>query len=297
MPSPQSRGWIFTAFNADSGEVRETLSRCDLVQFACFQEEVCPDTARDHLQGYVYFSRKKTRTFCRTLLNAHWESRRGTHEEAKTYCTKQDTRREGTEPWIFGVDPAPGCRTDISLARDFILSGATIDQIIDEHPEVLAKYPGFVATCQRSRISRKRLEQMPVLVPRLGWQRDLSILLEGPPDPRKIHWRWEETGNTGKSFFALHFKPNESFVVTNGKHADIYYSYGGERVIFVDWPRQKLDSLPYGMLEAFKNGYFVNTKYQSCPFRFPIPHVVVFANFRPDLQAMSQDRWDIVEIQ
>lgn len=122
-------------------------------------------------------------------------------------------------------------------------------------------------------------------------------MLEGDPSPRKVHWRWERNGNTGKSYFALNYKPDETFVVTNGKHADVYYAYAGQRVVLFDWPRERLDTLSYGLLESFKNGYFLNTKYQSTPFRFPVPHVVVLANFPPDRSAMSDDRWDIVEIE
>lgn len=122
---------------------------------------------------------------------------------------------------------------------------------------------------------------------------DLSALLQQDADSRKVIWRWEPIGNTGKSFFALHFKPNESFTITGGKHSDIQYAYEGEKYVFFDWARKNMESFPYQLVEQFKNGYYIKTKYESRAFRFHPPHVVVFANEQPEFGALSGDRWDV----
>lgn len=298
MPPRQCRAWVFTLFGSTSDELRGLLQANGEVVYFCYQEEVCPETERDHLQGYLVLRSKRALGFLRRLIpNAHFENRRGTHQEAKSYCSKEETRKEGTQVVEWGTEPIQGRRNDIREFCAAVNSGVPISEALELFCEIFAKYPSFAALYFRYRVTRIALGQLPVLVPRLGWQRDLSVLLEGPPDPRKVHWRWESTGNTGKSFFALHYKPSETFIVTNGKHADVYFAYGGERIVFFDWPRERLDTLSYGLLESFKNGYFLNTKYQSGAFRFPVPHVIVFANFEPVRTAMSDDRWDIVEIQ
>lgn len=83
------------------------------------------------------------------------------------------------------------------------------------------------------------------------------------------------------------------YVINGGKAADIYYAYFYEKVVFFDLARQKEDIVAYDVMENFKNGYFLSTKYQVRRVKFNIPHVVVFSNFRPDMTKLSEDRWDI----
>jgi len=296
MPSPQSRAWCFTSFTCTAEPARALLVAERDIQYFIYQEEVCPETGRAHLQGYIYLRRKRSLGFVRRILEAHWERRLGTHQEAKAYCSKLESRAQNTTPIEFGEEPSPGRRSDIALCRDALLAGISEVDLLNDHSEVVAKFPNFVSRVRRHSVEQTALRAMPQFVPREGWQQDLFRLLSGEPDRRKVHWRWERTGNVGKSYFALHYNPAETFLITNGKHTDIYYAYGGQRVVILDWPRERLDQFSYGLLESFKNGYFLSTKYEAAPFRFKPPHVVVFANEPPTESAMSGDRWDICEI-
>lgn len=49
----------------------------------------------------------------------------------------------------------------------------------------------------------------------------------------------------------------------------------------------------YQALESVKNGYFINTKYETGVACYAIPHVIVFSNHAPDMSALSLDRWHI----
>lgn len=50
-------------------------------------------------------------------------------------------------------------------------------------------------------------------------------------------------------------------------------------------------------MESIKNGMFLSTKYlPKKKVLKETPHVVVFANFKPDTIKMSLDRWTIDEI-
>lgn len=296
----QSKYWVFTSYLLliDVKAVLDgSVASGDTVYY-CFQPEMCPTTERRHLQGYVVFRKKHRGSFLKGLVpGAHVELRKGTHEQAIAYCSKEETRDGDT---VYGGQdpgtPNPGTRSDLVRFRTAVDAGATMDELYDGHIEVMARYSGFVTRyCHRVR-EREFQQTIPQLVPRPGWQHDLSALLEHDPDPRSVIWRWDQTGNCGKSYFAMHYSPSNSFVITGGKHADIHYAYSGQRVVFFDWARKNMDQFPYALVEQFKNGYFLVTKYESAPYRFRVPHVVVFANERPEWGALSSDRWDTIEI-
>jgi len=134
------------------------------------------------------------------------------------------------------------------------------------------------------------------LIPRDGWQTRLKEELDAPVDNRKIIWYYDATGNSGKSYFATKYRCKTAYLVTGGKNADIFYAYNYEEVVFFDLPRAKQEYVPYDVMESFKNGYFLSTKYECKPVRFNVPHVVVLCNFYPDTSKLSMDRWDIREI-
>lgn len=263
-----------------------------------FQQEKAPDTGRLHLQGYMAL---RTRTRIPTLVKkfaAHYEPRRGTHSQASAYCKKEETRVEGTEPYEYGSVPnEPGTRNDVEQFRDAIVSGASDWLLLELFPLQMAKYPRFLHMVRAAKLSSDVLRDLTPFVPRGGWQHDLSVQLSGEPHPRIVIWRWERIGNVGKSFFALNYEPGRTFVITGGKHADIHFAYAFQPFVFFDWARCAQDTFPYGLVEQFKNGYFFSTKYESRGKRFPVPHVVVFANFPPDQCQMSDDRWDIKQIE
>lgn len=115
MPSQQSRNWVFTWNNpgfADDSDL-ETERRAleyfnsmyeqgDFVFCAWQLERGASGTL--HVQGYVQFSgNKRLRSLRRLFPGCHAEVRRGTHEEALDYVSKDDTRVEGLTIWQFGT--------------------------------------------------------------------------------------------------------------------------------------------------------------------------------------------------
>ncbi|GAC77791.1 replication protein, partial [uncultured marine virus] len=100
--NPKSRNWCFTYFRLPGDPTHEHYWRnvvCKTFKYAVGQVEICPETGREHLQGYgethaVTFDCIKSKLG----LRVHVESRRGTREQAVAYCTKQESRADGYDP-------------------------------------------------------------------------------------------------------------------------------------------------------------------------------------------------------
>lgn len=272
----------------------------DAMEYMCYQRERCPTTGREHYQGYVCFSRKQRLNGAKRHLGAntaHMEISRGSPSQNREYCSKPDTAIAGSF-MEYGVLPeGMGKRSDLKKFVEALEADVNLD-VYREYPEIVAKYPRFV-TSIRARIMEREAGLLSVELPDSDWSRELSEELSGVPSAREVIWIVGRTGGEGKSTFCRGYKSDgerHGYVVTGGQHADIYYAYDYEPVVFFDWPRDKQDSFPYAVVENFKNGYFLSTKYEVRKVRFRTPHVVVFANFFPDLDKLSADRWKIKEI-
>jgi len=114
------------------------------IKYCVYQLEACPETRRLHFQGYVIWTKKKTLTYCKTQhATAHWEPRRGTHEQARDYCKKEDTRSTMCEaPVEFGTEPKPGQRNDILAVKAAIdvEGGIHYDKLWEEHFPAMVKF-------------------------------------------------------------------------------------------------------------------------------------------------------------
>lgn len=268
----------------------------DCVTFVIYQEEVGL-SGTHHLQGYIETAKPMRYTTLVNLLDwdpGHWSVAKGTATENIAYCSKEDSRVGG--PFRVG-DPAPdnkqGARNDLAMVQEAIHAGATDFELFRDHPCVMARCRKFVSEYR----SLWRQSQLPAtdFVPRVGWQSDLQAELAMPVTPRIIIWIYDLIGNVGKSYFALNSDP-EAYYVSGGKHSDIYYAYDCQKKVFFDWPRSSEDTFPYAVLEKIKDGCIFKAKYESSVVRFPSPHIVVFANFRPDESKLSLDRWDIRDV-
>lgn len=99
-----SRSWTFTIFNIlwDIKNLQDERIKCAVVQ-----KEKCPDSGREHFQGYLQLLAPSRLNAVKKILNedtAHLEVRKGTPQQAWDYCTKEESRVDG--PWTFGDRPA-----------------------------------------------------------------------------------------------------------------------------------------------------------------------------------------------
>lgn len=135
------------------------------------------------------------------------------------------------------------------------------------------------------------------------WQTQCLALLE-EDDDRKIFWIWDEKGNVGKTAFAKYlYLSRDIMYLTGGKGSDILHvatealklKPSCDTFLF-DLPRSLEGCLSYNALEQIKNGFWTSTKYEGGTVCINNPKVMVFANWKPDEEMLSKDRWEIFEI-
>lgn len=136
------------------------------------------------------------------------------------------------------------------------------------------------------------------------WQQDIITILNGEVDERVIYWYWEPTGCVGKTSFVRSWclkHPNT--IMLSGKANDIKAGVSFHiklkkelDVAFFHFTRSNEEFVSYEALEAVKDGIFFSGKYESSMVQFDPPHIIVFANFEPNYDKLSKDRWVIVEI-
>lgn len=140
----------------------------------------------------------------------------------------------------------------------------------------------------------------PILVEEpYGWQLDVIDILKTKPDKRTIFWFWETKGGVGKSSLAKYLAVKYQANIISGKSQDIFNAVKNaksRKLFIIDVPRSAQDFINYGAIEQVKNGLLYSGKYEGGQVVFNCPHVIVFANERPDFSKMSKDRWDVREI-
>lgn len=130
------------------------------------------------------------------------------------------------------------------------------------------------------------------------WQRIVYNILKGPDEDRKIWWFWEAKGNAGKTAFCkwccVHLGAT---ILRGGALKDIAHSLpDNPKIVIFDFPRTCEDRVNYDALEQVKDGLVFSAKYESKMKVFNPPIVVCFANFEPEKENMSLDRWEVYNL-
>lgn len=133
------KNWVFTLNNPqeDSETLMNLLS--PLSGYCIFQKEQ-GSNGTQHYQGYIQFTVRKRLTAAKSILpRAHWEVARGSPQQCKDYCSKEETRLDG--PYETGHMTVQGQRRDIEDFRDSILEGKCDLDLLEEHCKQVAQFP------------------------------------------------------------------------------------------------------------------------------------------------------------
>ena len=221
-----------------------------------YQLEECPSTGTHHFQCYVSLKKKEYCGKVKKMFNSAGFA--GSEIKISSTLGKESLK-------------------DYCMKKDSRLDGPWADKPI---------YLG------RDLISKLR-----------PWQQSIIELIDKTPHKRQIHWFYDETGGKGKSSLSkyLYFH-HKILTLTVGKASDLLnlvYKLQGKRMYILDISRTVQAGVMnelYMAIESVKNGYFVNTKYDTGVACFEIPHVVVMSNHLPKIAALSGDRWNIIDM-
>lgn len=133
------------------------------------------------------------------------------------------------------------------------------------------------------------------------WQETLLRIVKNFESDRKIIWAFDEVGNHGKTHFSVYLEDMHQAkrVVGGMTTKDFAYSYNYEELVVFDFDRDSKDTVNYRLLENLKDGALWSPKYESETkrFRHLTVQVLVVANFEPEYERLSLDRWHVLKLE
>lgn len=146
------------------------------------------------------------------------------------------------------------------------------------------------------------------------WQDFITNSLTDRANRRTINFVWDPTGGSGKStLYAMARKKIGNRAFRLDTHLPVremclsFTNYILEMpkkirltkatAIFVDMPRSGIeDKKLWYTLELIKSGEMTETRYSTKRVTFMKPHIWVFANWKPELKALTRDRWNLYKM-
>lgn len=145
---------------------------------------------------------------------------------------------------------------------------------------------------------QKRLESVYTTL--LPWQNIVKQELLKPWCRRTINWIYDPDGQGGKTEFGRHMAYyHEAAFLSSGSRSDYTCAINSIleardlKIVIINYSRTKEDFVSYDAIEQIKDGAMFSTKFDSKGTIFDPPHILINANFEPDVSAVTKDRWNI----
>lgn len=319
------RNWCFTLFHYTQDQIKN-LQKIDenICKYIIYGHEICKD-GKPHLQGYIELKKVQRLTGVKKILDPingkrspiHLSPANKDRKYQTIYCSKglqskEEYEKLGQDGPNYGIKAkiyeqifqeyrgGQGKRNDWVELYNKITEDPKFSTILQEYPEYAIKYPNGIQKAIDTIISEinecNLLEEMNNLKLYI-WESNLLKELDSKPDSRKIIWYVDTIGGCGKSTFAKYLlSKGDCAYFTNARSADIAYAYKGERTVIFDFTRSIEGHVNYSIIESIKNGIVFCSKYNSNTKINCVPHIICFSNFDPELSKLSEDRWDIRQL-
>jgi len=250
------RGFCFTDFRSE-----KPVFNSEIMKYLCFAPEECPTTLKKHWQSYVYWIHPKTLTSTAKYFGkSHCEFQRGTFDEAIMYCSGPYDKNGKVKPVNslfeeFGERPSQGARSDLTVLRNNILAGTTVDEIAMEDPVMFHQYG-------------RTLERLEDIANRKRFRTFMTT----------CDWHCGPTGS------------NKSRTVYEGFHPDTHYNlvddngwwegYKGQECVIINDFR---GSIPYDTLLQLIDRYPYSVKRRGRePMPFTSKHIMITSPLTPE---------------
>lgn len=252
-----SIGWIGTLNNYTEDDIDQfrafATQHC---KYYIFQREVGERDGTPHLQAYIRLLRKNRLSYIRQRIVTrwHWEPQQGSHEQARDYCSKAETREPGTQPESGGEEPQQGSRSDLAKFVNDIKSGCSDLELLEKHPSAYFLHG--------SKIDRIR----DVIRPRAVYAKPLVNVYYG------------ETG-TGKSRAVDEELADTEFwkaIPGGGKWFDGYESQTAA------WFDDYRGEIPYSLFLNILDGYGTRVEKKGGTCWFKPSRIYITSNAHPD---------------
>lgn len=257
----QAKYWMFTLNNPDVES--DYIIRALPYKYLIYSYEMA-STGTVHIQGYVSFqSAKKLAFMTKHLPGAHFEIRRGSHQQAKNYCRKTEDVSFLDGPYEFGDDSdipnRGGTRTDLDDIKKAIDEGAKMEDLWDKYFKTTTRY--YKAFEQYLDIKSKHRE-----------------FKDG--EKPKIVILWGQSG-TGKSTRARKEYPNAYWLTKPSQNTSTVWwqGYSGEEVVVFD---EFYGWIPYDLLLRILDFYQVTVEKKGSSAKLAAKTFVFTSNKHPD---------------
>ncbi len=182
-------------------------------KYVIWQRERGEEAGRLHVQAFVVTEKTCAASVLRKEHGGYWEVFTGPPKNGVEYCTKEETRVAG--PYELGELPAmgrPGGALTAAVAKLKADPWKGLKQVRDEEPEAFVRnHTGLLKLAEGWTVHRE--------------DRKVTVLVA--------------TGHTGcgKSYWAKHFMPKDTFKLTKGRGSGAipwFTGYEGERCLHLE---------------------------------------------------------------
>lgn len=247
--SNRVRAWVFTLNNPE--RQLDLKGKC---KYAVWQLEK-GEEGTEHYQGYIEFSTKKSMKQVKTILGTrvHLEVRKGTAQQARDYCMKEEGRVSG--PWEEGKYLGRGRRTDLeNIAQK--LRKRKLEEVAEEEPGMYIRYHRGLKALKTVYNKTERGN---------GWIKP------------EIHVFWGDTG-AGKTKDAYQMDP-DLYCLTIPTGGIVWFDgYDNHETILID---EFYGQIKYSFMLRLLDGYPMDVQYKGGFLRLNHKRIIITSNEEP----------------